>query len=298
MYYFINKIIICLVPILPEFFVKIFANKYVAGTKTSEALKVVKKLNSNNLSCTLDILGEHTTVLENSNAITNKYLEILNNIKSNNLDCNISIKLSHIGSDNDFKNFNQNIKKLIMTAEKNNNFIRLDMEDSKLTDLSLNTYKNNINYNQHLGIALQAYLLRTENDLKSLEGNTNIRLCKGIYNEDKLIAIKDPELINKNYIHLLNMALDKKIYVGIATHDEKLINDSLELIKNKNINKNKFEFQMLYGVPMNKTVKYLLKNKFKVRIYVPYGRNWYDYSIRRLKENPNISKYIIQNLFK
>ena len=298
MYYFINKIIICLVPILPEFFVKIFANKYVAGTKTSEALKVVKKLNSNNLSCTLDILGEHTTVLENSNAITNKYLDILNNIKSNNLDCNISIKPSHIGSDIDFKNFNQNIKKLITTAKQNNNFIRLDMEDSKLTDLSLNTYKKNINYKQYLGIALQAYLLRTENDLKSLEGNTNIRLCKGIYNEDKLIAIKDPELINKNYIHLLNMALDKKIYVGIATHDEKLINDSLELIKNKNIDKNKFEFQMLYGVPMNKTVKYLLKNKFKVRIYVPYGRNWYDYSIRRLKENPNISKYIIQNLFK
>jgi proline dehydrogenase len=298
MYYFLNKIIISLVSILPEFFVKIFANKYVAGTKTSEALKVVKKLNSKKLSCTLDILGEHTTVLDNSNAITNKYLDILNNIKSNNLDCNISIKLSHIGSDIDFKNFNQNIKKLITTAEKNNNFIRLDMEDSKLTDLSINTYKNNINYKQHLGIALQAYLLRSENDLKSLEENTNIRLCKGIYNEDKSIAIKDPELINKNYIHLLNMALDKKIYVGIATHDEKLINNSVEIIKNKNIDKNKFEFQMLYGVPMNKTVKYLLKNKFKVRIYVPYGRNWYDYSIRRLKENPNISKYIIQNLFK
>jgi proline dehydrogenase len=298
MYYFLNKIIISLVSILPEFFVKIIANKYVAGTKTSEALKVVKKLNSKKLSCTLDILGEHTTVLDNSNAITNKYLDILNNIKSNNLDCNISIKLSHIGSDIDFKNFNQNIKKLITTAEKNNNFIRLDMEDSKLTDLSINTYKNNINYKQHLGIALQAYLLRSENDLKSLEENTNIRLCKGIYNEDKSIAIKDPELINKNYIHLLNMALDKKIYVGIATHDEKLINNSVEIIKNKNIDKNKFEFQMLYGVPMNKTVKYLLKNKFKVRIYVPYGRNWYDYSIRRLKENPNISKYIIQNLFK
>jgi len=298
MYYFLNKIIISLVSILPEFFVKIFANKYVAGTKTSEALKIVKKLNNKKLSCTLDILGEHTTVLESSNAITNKYLDILNNIKSNNLDCNISIKASHIGSDIDFKNFNQNIKKLITTAEKNDNFIRLDMEDSKLTDLNLNIYKNNINYKQHLGIALQAYLLRTENDLKSLEENTNIRLCKGIYNEDKSIALKDPELINKNYIHLLNMALDKKIYVGIATHDEKLINRSLKIIKNKNIDKNRFEFQMLYGVPMNKTVKYLLKNKFKVRIYVPYGRNWYDYSIRRLKENPNILKYIIQNLFK
>jgi len=298
MYYFLNKIIISIIPLLPESFVKIFANKYVAGTKTSKALEVVKKLNNKNLACTLDILGEHTADLKNSIAITNKYLDILNKIQIDDLDCNISIKPSHIGSDIDLKNFNQNIKKLIMKAEKNNNFIRIDMEDSTLTDLSLNTYKNNNNYKQHLGIVLQAYLLRTEDDIKLLEDNSNIRLCKGIYNEDKSIAIKDPKLINKNYIHLLNIAFNKKIYVGIATHDKKLIKDSLEIIKNKNIDKNKFEFQMLYGVPMNKTIKYLLKNNYKIRIYVPYGRNWYDYSIRRIKENPNISKYIIQNLFK
>ena len=213
-------------------------------------------------------------------------------------EANISIKPTHIGYDVSPYLFEQNLSELALAANQYSNFIRIDMEDSTLTDLSLNTYKNNSNYNQHLGIVLQAYLLRTEDDLKLLEDNSNIRLCKGIYNEDKSIAIKDPKLINKNYIHLLNIAFNKKIYVGIATHDKKLIKDSLEIIKNKNIDKNKFEFQMLYGVPMNKTIKYLLKNNYKIRIYVPYGRNWYDYSIRRIKENPNISKYIIQNLFK
>ena len=172
------------------------------------------------------------------------------------------------------------------------------MEDSKLTQLTLNTYKDNIEHKDYLGIVLQAYLLRSKNDMESLSEKSNIRLCKGIYNEDKSIAIKDPELINKNYIQLLNIAFSKKIYVGIATHDKKLINDSLEIIKNNKIDRNQFEFQILYGVPMNKTVESLLKNNYKVRVYVPYGRNWYDYSIRRIKENPNISKYIIQNLFK
>ena len=298
MYFLVNKIILFLIPLMPKFFVKFFANKYVAGVKTSQALRVVKKLNNKGLSCTLDILGEHTADLKESNAITNKYIDILDRIKLNSLDCNISIKPSHIGSDISDKNFNQNIEKLLIKADNNNNFIRIDMEDSKLTDLTIETYKNNHNYKKYLGIVFQAYLLRTSHDLRTLEENSNIRLCKGIYNEDSSIAIKDSKLINKNYIELLNIAFDKDIYVGIATHDEKLINDILKIIEDSKIDKNKFEFQMLYGVPMNKTIDYLLKNNYKVRIYVPYGRNWYDYSIRRIKENPNISKYIIQNLFK
>ena len=298
MYYLLNKTIIYLIPLLPKFFVKIFANKYVAGVKTSNALKIVNKLNKMGLACTLDILGEHTKDSNEATAITNKYNDILNKITINNLDCNISVKPSHIGSDISSKNFNNNIKKLISTAKKKNNFIRIDMEDSKLTQLTLNTYKDNIEHKDYLGIVLQAYLLRSKNDMESLSEKSNIRLCKGIYNEDKSIAIKDPELINKNYIQLLNIAFAKKIYVGIATHDKKLINDSLEIIKNNKIDRNQFEFQMLYGVPMNETIESLLKNNYKVRVYVPYGRNWYDYSIRRIKENPNISKYIIQNLFK
>ena len=202
MYYLLNKTIIYLIPLLPKFFVKIFANKYVAGVKTSNALKIVNRLNKKGLACTLDILGEHTKDSNEATAITNKYNDILNKITINNLDCNISIKPSHIGSDISSKNFNNNIKKLISTAKEKNNFIRIDMEDSKLTQLTLDTYENNSEHKDYLGIVLQAYLLRSKNDLKSLKEKSNIRLCKGIYNEDKSIAIKDPELINKNYIQL------------------------------------------------------------------------------------------------
>ncbi len=298
MFFILNKLIILTIPILPKFFVKIFANKYVAGIKTSEAINVVKKLNQKNLTCTLDILGEHTKSKHESNAIANKYVDIFEKLGQNKLDCNISVKPSHIGSDVDNKVLKNNIKKLIDAAKKNNNFLRIDMEDSNLTELSINIYKENFKKKSYLGIVLQAYLKRTESDIENLDSSSNIRLCKGIYNEDKSISFKKPIDINKNFLNLLDKALEKNIYVGIATHDEKLIKSCLEIIELKKINKKNIEFQMLYGVPMDNVIKKLMAQNFKIRIYVPYGKNWYDYSIRRIKENPNISKYIIKNLFK
>ena len=298
MFFILNKLIILTIPILPKFFVKIFANKYVAGIKTSEAINVVKKLNQKNLTCTLDILGEHTKSKHESNAIANKYVDIFEKLGQNKLDCNISVKPSHIGSDVDNKVLKNNIKKLIDAAKKNNNFLRIDMEDSNLTELSINIYKENFKKKSYLGIVLQAYLKRTESDIENLDSSSNIRLCKGIYNEDKSISFKKPIDINKNFLNLLDKALEKNIYVGIATHDEKLIKSCLEIIDSKKISKKNIEFQMLYGVPMDNVIKKLMAQNFKIRIYVPYGKNWYDYSIRRIKENPNISKYIIKNLFK
>ena len=298
MFFILNKLIILTIPILPKFFVKIFANKYVAGIKTSEAINVVKKLNQKNLTCTLDILGEHTKSKNESNAIANKYVDIFEKLEQNKLDCNISVKPSHIGSDVDNKVLKNNIEKLIDAAKKNNNFLRIDMEDSNLTELSINIYKENFKKKSYLGIVLQAYLKRTESDIENLDSFSNIRLCKGIYNEDKSISFKKPIDINKNFLNLLDKALEKNIYVGIATHDEKLIKSCLEIIELKKINKKNIEFQMLYGVPMDNVIKKLMAQNFKIRIYVPYGKNWYDYSIRRIKENPNISKYIIKNLFK
>ena len=169
------------------------------------------------------------------------------------------------------------------------------MENSKLTDTSINAYK--LLKNNNIGIVFQAYLHRTKNDINKLDNKSNIRLCKGIYNESPQIALKNQNEINTNYLKLLKNVLDKGIYVGIATHDEKLIKQSLALLDEMKIDKSKFEFQMLYGVPMKKIIKDLLKNNYKVRIYVPFGKDWYDYSIRRIKENPNISKYVIKNFF-
>ena len=294
----INYIITLLLPITPKFIIKLFANKYIAGTNTSQALRSIKNINENNIKATIDILGEHTSTDYDSKKITNQYVNLLEQIHEKQLDCNISIKLSHIGADLNKNLLIENLKTINESAIKTHNFVRLDMENHKLTNLTIDLFKKSYNNSNNIGIVFQAYLYRTEQDIISLEEGMNIRLCKGIYNEDPSIAIKDPKEINKNYIKLLKIAFKKNLFVGIATHDEHLIEQCCKIISSQNINKNNFEFQVLYGVPITKTIKDLLSSNYNVRVYVPYGEDWYKYSMRRLKENPNISKYILNNLFK
>ena len=293
-----NKIIIIFIPFLPKWLVKVIANKYIAGTTIEDAILVIKHLNNRGESATLDILGEHTKNKNECIDISNKYIEILTQIDKNNLDCNISVKPSHIGSDIDNKFLGDNFRKIQKHAFNLNNFIRIDMEDSSLTDLTLSLCDKLYNKNTNIGTVIQAYLHRSESDINLLRKNINIRLCKGIYNEDDTIAFKNPEEINDNYIKLLETAFKKNIYVGIATHDKTLIKRCLNLIKNKNISNKDFEFQYLYGVPMEDMISIYKKNNYKVRAYVPFGINWYDYSVRRIKENPKIATYVIKNLFK
>jgi proline dehydrogenase len=294
----INRVVILTIHLIPKFFIKIFANQYVAGITTKDALKTVKRLNVQGFAVTLDILGEHTNSKGKAELITKQYCDILAQININNLDCNISIKPSHIGSDISNKLLMKNIRILHEISMKNNNFIRIDMENSELTDLTLNTYKNRYISENNIGVVLQAYLYRTEQDLLQLKDGSNIRLCKGIYNENQSIAIKIPDEINSNYIRLLKIAFKKHIYVGIATHDIHLIKRVLDIIDKLNIDKSMFEFQMLYGVPMGNSLDNIITKKYRVRIYVPFGEDWYEYSIRRIKENPNISKYVIKNMFR
>tara|TARA_Y100001970_G_scaffold293951_1_gene445003 strand:- start:1023 stop:1913 length:891 start_codon:yes stop_codon:yes gene_type:complete len=294
---FINNLIIRIIPLLPKFFIKIFANKYVAGIKTSEALTKVEILNSKNQFATIDILGEHTESKEECLAITNKYIELIKIINDKNINCNLSIKPSHIGLDVNLDFSIENFKKIQKKASELNNFIRIDMESSSQTDDTIKIFSELHKTKKNIGIVFQAYLYRTEKDLKRFK-NINIRLCKGIYNESEKIAIKDPIKINKNFLHLLKIAFEQNMYVGIATHDQNLIQECIHLIKQNGITKEQFEFQYLYGVPMSEPIKLFKNNKYKVRAYVPYGKNWYDYSIRRIKENPKISSYIIKNILK
>ena len=294
----LNYIFIKVIPFIPKFLIKIFANQYVAGISIDNAIKIISKLNNKGLHATLDILGEHTQNDTEATDITNQYCKILEKIHAKNLNCNISIKPTHIGTDISNNLFLDNLSKIHSKSIDTNNFVRIDMENSKLTDITINAYKNRAKINSDIGIVLQAYLFRSEDDLNNLNENSNIRLCKGIYNESEQIAFKRPLDINDNYIKLLEKAFNKNIYVGIATHDPELINHSINLIKSMNIDKSMFEFQMLYGVPMEKHINTISAHGYKIRIYVPFGPEWYSYSIRRIKENPNISKYIIQNLFK
>ena len=198
MFKIINIIIIYLIPFVPKRIIKIFAKDYVAGITINESLKIVKDLNNQNLSVTLDILGEHTKSIPECVEITNNYIKILERINNNNLDCNISIKPSHIGTDISDDLFRKNLQNILDQAIKYNNFVRIDMENSKLTDTSINAYKSLKNNN--IGIVFQAYLHRTKNDINKLDYKSNIRLCKGIYNESPQIAIKNQKDIKINYL--------------------------------------------------------------------------------------------------
>ena len=295
--FLLNNFIIQILPFLPKTLIRIIAGRYIAGTSIQSAIKTASKLNNEGQSATLDILGEHTTDIKKAKEITDNYIKILNEIKKNNLDCNISIKPSHLGTDinletalNNFKNISNHI---------NGNFLRIDMEDSNLTDITLDILKELKDTGMNsIGTVIQAYLHRSENDIKNMKPKSNIRLCKGIYNENSETAIKNNQKINNNFIKLLKLAFRKNIYVGIATHDKILINEILEIINKSNISKKQFEFQYLYGVPMNGTIKMYKKYGYKIRAYVPFGIDWYDYSIRRIKENPKIATYVIKNLFR
>ena len=295
-----NQFIIKILPYLPFSIIRFIAGKYVAGENADDALNVVKTLNSKGFSATVDILGEHTTDEKTAQNITMEYQNLLKSIHEQHLNCNISIKPSHLGMDLNNKCIYENMNRLIDTARKNKQFIRIDMEDSTLTDATLDLYNKCKAQNGKVGTVLQAYLFRSINDLRELLilKGVNLRICKGIYRESADIAIQGRQDINNNFLKLLQFAFENNIYVGIATHDLLLIKESYKLINNLNVSRDRFECQVLYGVPMSGWLEKHLENGYKVRVYVPFGQDWYDYSLRRLNENPNIVSYIIKDIFR
>jgi len=300
MKYLFNKLIIGIISYLPRRVILLFAKRYVAGENSDHALKVVSTLNRKGFHVTLDILGEHTKNIKAAREIRKEYQALIHQIDHHRLKCNISVKPSHLGSDISNECIENNMIKLIHTAKEKENFVRLDMEDSSQTDSTIQLYNTCKEHYKGIGIVYQAYLYRTEPDLKSHQVTTdlNFRLCKGIYKESEDIAIQGRANINNNFLKLLRYAFEHNIYVGIATHDLFLIKETYKLIKELEIKNDQFEFQVLYGVPMSGWLETHLKNKYKVRIYVPFGKKWYDYSIRRLKENPDIAGHILRNLLK
>ena len=294
----INYLIIKSMPILPRKMVKLIADKYVAGETEEHALLKTKELNLKGYDLTIDLLGEHISIEKETNQITDIYLRILDKIYKRNLTANISVKPTHIGLDISSTVFEKNALKLVQKASEYNNFIRFDMENSSTTDDTIAVYKKIYKSYKNTGTVFQAYLKRTYNDLENLMNEKiNFRLCKGIYNESEEIAYKNPNDINSNYLKIVEMAFKNESYIGIATHDLYLIEKIYLLIKKYNVPKENFEFQVLYGVPMKGWLKKHLENNYKVRIYLPYGPQWYEYSIRRLKENPNIAKYVMKSIF-
>ena len=215
-----NKMIISCIPFLPKSIVQIFSKKYVAGINNIQVLQVIKKINTDNQYATVDILGEHTSSIQNCKNIANQYIELLQEIDNKKLNCNLSIKPSHIGADISYEVVFENFKEILKIADSYNNFIRIDMESSKLTKTTIRLYKDLKLISNNIGIVFQAYLYRTQDDILNLPENSNVRLCKGIYKELDNIAYQDHDKINKNYIKILKSIFKKNIYVGIATHDK------------------------------------------------------------------------------
>jgi len=293
----INKIIVAIVQMLPRPIVWIFSKKYIAGKTLEEAVQLVKKLNKKNIYGTIDVLGEAIQNEEEAVIAKNECLQVLNTIEENNLLANLSLKPTQLGLNLDEEFAYKQASEILNQARELRNFVRLDMEDSPYTDATINLYKKLIRDYDNVGIVLQAYLKRTFDDVVILNKlNTNYRLCKGIYVEPATIAYKDKQAIRDNFVKALEKMLTSGNYVGIATHDEYLINEAYRLIKELKISKDKFEFQMLLGVREDLRDK-INSDGYKIRIYVPFGEHWYKYSIRRLKENPSIAGLVFKNIF-
>ena len=294
----INDAIVSVVKIMPKPVVGIFSKKYIAGERLEDALSLVKQLNSRGIYATLDVLGESIKNKEEAAEAKNKCLIVLDAIVKNNLNANLSIKPTQMGLSIDEDFAYEQVYQLVERAKKINNFVRIDMEDSPYTDKTIRLFQKLKEHFNNVGLALQAYLKRTYDDAVILNKiNTNYRICKGIYIEPASIAYKDKQKIRDNYLETLQVILKSGNYVGIATHDEFLINEAYRIIKELNIPKDKFEFQMLLGVKEDLRDK-INADGYKIRIYVPFGEDWYAYSLRRLKENPQIAGYIFKNIFR
>lgn len=294
----LNKLIVAALPAVPKPVVRQFANRYIAGEDIQDAVRVVRDLNSRGALATLDVLGED--IHNRDEAVTSQkhILELLAAITHQQLNANVSVKLTQLGLKLDREFCLANAQSIVQEARKLGNFIRIDMEDSTCTDDTLWIYRELRKTFNNVGIVLQAYLKRTMSDAQALidDGLNNFRLCKGIYIEPEEIAFKSHSEINKNFLDVLRQMLRQKSYVGIATHDVELIGAASDMINEMKLQPSGYEFQMLLGVRPELRSR-ILRDGHRLRIYVPFGKQWYQYSIRRFKENPQIAGYVLKALF-
>jgi proline dehydrogenase len=301
---FFNKLIAILLPIIPKAIVRKVSERYIAGATLDDAMRTVAELNSKGAMATVDVLGEFISKLEEADRNTSDTCNLIRRICHDNVHGNVSIKLTSLGLELDPATCEQNVRTILATARDNGNmFVRMDMENSPYTDATIALYRKLRKEFPNVGLVLQSYLRRTPTDIDQLlaEGEslgivTNVRLCKGIYIEPEAIAFKTRKEVQQNYLVSLEKLFVGNAYVGIATHDDVLIAGAKQLIKKYNRDLSDFEFQMLLGV--REVVRDgLIREGYRLRVYVPFGEDWYGYSIRRLKENPSMGGYIVKALF-
>jgi proline dehydrogenase len=298
-----NKLVAAMLPYMPKSFVWLFSRKYIAGKTLQDAIESSKELNSEGNLVTIDVLGEFITNLDEAEENKNEYLQVIEEAEKNNVEGNFSIKPTFFGLLLDEEVCYKHVYEVVARAASYNNFVRIDMEDSPCTDKEIKLFRRiRKEFPHNVGLVFQAYMKRTLDDIKGLmdlhteAAPLNFRLCKGIYVEPPEIAYKGYDNINNHFIEDMEFLLKNGVYAGIATHDRVLIDAAYKLIEKYKVPKDKYEFQMLYGVTPNLRQE-VFDRGHKMRIYVPFGDKWFGYSTRRLKENPKMAEHIIKALF-
>lgn len=299
----LNKIIANILPHMPKKLVWVFSKRYIAGETIEEGILASKLLNEKNILVTIDLLGEFITTLEEAEENRNQYFEIINRFTNENIRGNFSLKPTMFGLLIDKEVCYNHIRDIVALAAEKNSFVRIDMEDSQCVDAEIAMFSRlRKEFPKNVGLVLQAYLRRTKadleklNDINSEKHPVNFRLCKGIYVEPEKISFKGYQEVRDHFLDDLEYMFRNKMYAAIATHDKYLVENALELIEKYNVPQNLYEFQMLYGVTPDLRQSIVDKGHL-MRVYVPYGKHWFKYSTRRLKENPKMATDIIKALF-
>ena len=294
---FFDRTVVALLPVVPKFLVGHFARPYIAGETLDDAVAKVEALTAGGCIATIDVLGEEVMDREETISITSQYIEVLDRIELERLDSNISVKPTALGLEIDPELCEANLRRLLARASELNNFVRIDMEDSSTTTATLDIYCRLRNDFDNVGVVLQSYMIRSLDDIGSLTPlGANVRVCKGIYVEPEEIAYQDRQKIRDNFMEMVEALLTAKCHVGIATHDRQLVERSIDYVERLSFTTDAYEFQMLLGVEANLR-REIVAAGHRMRIYVPFGEQWYAYSTRRLKENPAIAGHVLKNIF-
>ncbi len=298
-----NKLIAAILPYFPKKFVWIFSKPYISGETMDDAIKASRDLNNKGIKVSLDVLGEFINNLDEASANKEEYLELIKLSEKNKIDGNYSLKPTSFGLLIDKDVCYKYIRDIVVLAASYNNFVRVDMEDSPCVDLEIELFRKlKAEFPKNVGLVLQSYMRRTHKDINNMldlnneETPLNYRLCKGIYVEPEEIAFKKYEEVNTHFLEDLEFMFKNKIYPGIATHDKPLIDGAYKLIEKYKVPLEMYEFQMLYGVAP-KLRESIVEAGHTMRVYVPFGKQWFGYSTRRLKENPKMAWHIMKAIF-
>lgn len=274
------------------------SQKFVAGEELEQALAAAKVCNDSGLKVSLDLLGESVTNAEQARAARDSYLRIFDRIAEEKLEANVSLKLTQLGLDLDVTTCQELLESIVAHATGYGNFVRVDMEGSAYTQRTIDVVKRVRAKTTSVGIVMQSYLRRTEADARDLLAlGCRIRLCKGAYKEPPTVAFPAKSDVDANYVKVMKLLLPSGIYHGIATHDPKMIQATEQFVAAKGIGKDQFEFQMLYGIRTDLQCE-LVKRGYNMRVYIPYGRDWFPYFMRRLAERPANMLFFLKNLFR